>query len=107
MLLCCLLQRAHEEEEEEAEVEGEEGLQISQASQKLYDAIMAAPDHPASQQLTQAPGPSNAGPSSGQSIPGQMGINASCVCGHNPPCQFWQKAWGPVPAAVTVPTAAV
>ncbi len=29
-----------------------------------------------------------------------LGVQASCVYNHDPLCQFWQKAWGPVPKAV-------
>ncbi len=24
----------------------------------------------------------------------QVGKQLECSCGHEPPCQFWQKAWG-------------
>jgi hypothetical protein len=25
-----------------------------------------------------------------------VGKQLECRCGHEPPCQFWQKAWGPI-----------
>ncbi len=27
----------------------------------------------------------------------QVGKQLECRCGHEPPCQFWQKAWGEIP----------
>jgi hypothetical protein len=37
----------------------------------------------------------------------QVGKQLECTCGHEPPLQFWQKAWGGVvaaPAVVTPPS---
>ncbi len=32
----------------------------------------------------------------------QVGKQLECRCGHVPPCQFWQKAWGPIPEEILV-----